>query len=73
MREVAVLAVLHFFCAAEFEITSAFIAQRIQGTVAEQAVKLIAFRRLVAGEILALTIAEKPVAVLHGYILSTIS
>jgi hypothetical protein len=48
------------------EVASALLPQAIQGTKTEQAVELAVVVYLVAGKILALRVAEKPVAVFHA-------
>ena len=56
-----------FFLAAVFEITTAFITQKIKRAVAEQAVEIVNRRIGMAGKILALKISVEFITVFHNY------
>ena len=66
MRKAAVLAVLDFFRAADFEIAAAFIAQRIQRAVAEQAIEFSGVGFAVARQVLAFAVVKESVIVFHN-------
>jgi multidrug transporter EmrE-like cation transporter len=65
MGQMTVAAILNFFNAAIFEIAPAIFAQKIERTITEKAIIIIAIRYCVAREILAFKIAEIPVTILH--------
>ena len=64
----AVRTVFDIFFAAVFEMAAAFITEEIKRAEAEQAVKIIVVRHLVAGKIFAFPVAEKFVVISHNYV-----
>ena len=64
MRQMAVRAAFDAVVVV-FEIAAAFVAQKIQGAVAENTVERIFVRYLVAWKIFAAAVVEKFMAVLH--------
>jgi hypothetical protein len=65
MGQITVCTIFNVFSAAEFKIAPAIFAQKIERTITEKAIILIAIRYRMAREILAFKIAEKPVTILH--------
>ena len=65
MGQMAIRTIFDAFILAVFKITATFIAPEIQRAIAKQAIEVIVFWHLVAGEIFTYTIAEKSVAILH--------
>lgn len=70
-----VLTIFNAFIIAVFVMTAALISKRIQRTITEQAVKIIAVWLRMAREIFTVVIAKKSVTILHNYVndLSVIS
>lgn len=65
MRQITIRAIFDVFFPAVFEMTSASVAQEIQGAITEKTVKVIVLKPGMAGEIFALMIAEKFETVFH--------
>ena len=68
MRQMAIAAIFYFVFSAVFKIPAALFAQKIQRAKTKQAIKFIAVRYFMAGEIFALAIFEKFMTVFHTFI-----